>query len=84
MTDYTLRYSEELRAGRQFSEIKNSKVHPDQLSLVKELIQRNNATFDATKFKDDCEDASRELVDAKGGSKGPVLVALAARKRRSV
>jgi len=54
MMGYTLRYSEELRAGAlEFSEFKNSKVDPDRLSLTKELLQRNSAKFDPTKFKDD-------------------------------
>ena len=66
MMAYTLRYSEELRdGGRIFSAIKSTKVDSDQLALAKELIQRDSAKFDPTKYKDDYEAALREVIDAK-------------------
>jgi len=66
MMAYTPRYSEELRdGGRIFSAIKSTKVDSDQLALAKELIQRDSAKFDPTKYKDDYEAALREVIDAK-------------------
>jgi DNA end-binding protein Ku len=66
MMAYTLRYPDELRdAGKIFPEMKNSKIAADQLSLAKELIRRNSARFDASKFKDDYEAALREAIEAK-------------------
>jgi DNA end-binding protein Ku len=66
MMIYVLRYAEELRdAGKMFSEIKESKIEPDQLDLAKELIRRNTAKFSPADFKDDYEAALREFIDAK-------------------
>ena len=63
---YTMRYGEELRdASEYFSEIKKQEIDKDQLVLAKELIRRNSAKFDPSKFKDDYEVALRELIDAK-------------------
>ena len=66
MMAYILRYSEELRDGsRLFSEIKDSKIEADQLTLAKELIRRNSSRFDPSKFQDDYESALREAIEAK-------------------
>jgi DNA end-binding protein Ku len=63
---YTMRYGEELRdASEYFSDIKDVDIDKDQLALAKELIRRNTAKFDPSKFVDDYEVALRELIDAK-------------------
>ncbi len=63
---YTMRYGAELRnAADYFSDIKDVGIDKDQLALAKELIKRNTAKFDASKFVDDYEVALRELIDAK-------------------
>ncbi len=63
---YTMRYGEELRdASKYFSDIKDVDIDKDQLALAKELIRRNTAKFNPTKFVDDYEVALRELIDAK-------------------
>jgi len=63
---YTMRYDAELRdAGDYFSDIKAVDIDKDQLALAKELIRRNTAKFNPSKFVDDYEVALRELIDAK-------------------
>lgn len=63
---YTMRYGEELRdSSEYFSDIKNVDIDKSQLALAKELIRRNTAKFDPSKFVDDYEVALRELIDAK-------------------
>jgi DNA end-binding protein Ku len=63
---YTMRYAAELRdAANYFSDIKEVDIDKSQLSLAKELIRRNTAKFDPSKFVDDYEVALRELIDAK-------------------
>lgn len=63
---YTMRYDEELRdAADYFSDIEAVDVDKDQLSLAKELIRRNTARFEPSKFVDDYEAALRELIQAK-------------------
>lgn len=63
---YTMRYDAELRdASDYFSDIKEVEIDKDQLALAKELISRNTAKFDPSKFVDDYEVALRELIDAK-------------------
>jgi DNA end-binding protein Ku len=66
MMAYTLRYAEELReSASYFSDITSGKVDPSHLALAKELIRRNSATFDPSKFKDDYEAALQAVIDAK-------------------
>jgi DNA end-binding protein Ku len=66
MMAYTMRYEEELReAEPYFSEIKNTKIDSDQLALAKELIHRNSAKFEPSKFKDDYEAALQAAIAAK-------------------
>ncbi len=63
---YTMRYDAELRdAADYFSDIKDVDIDKDQLALAKELIKRNTAKFNPSKFVDDYEVALRELIDAK-------------------
>lgn len=63
---YTMRYDAELRdATDYFSDIKSVDIDKDQLALAKELIRRNTAKFNPSKFVDDYEVALRELIDAK-------------------
>ncbi len=81
---YSMRYAEELRdAADYFSDIKEVDIDKDQLSLAKELIQRNSRKFDPTKFVDDYEVALRQLIDAKIEHK-PVPREEAAPKRAKV
>lgn len=66
MMAYTLRYDAELRSSAEcMAGIAETKIDKDQLSLAKELIQRNTSAFDPRKYKDDYESALRELLDAK-------------------
>lgn len=66
MMAYLLHFAEELRsAAEYFDDIKVQKIDRDQLSLAKELIKRNSATFEPERFKDNYEAALRELVEAK-------------------
>jgi DNA end-binding protein Ku len=66
MMAYTMRYAEELRdPADYFSGIKKITVDDDQLSLAKELIKRKAAKFAPEKFKDEYEDALREMIKAK-------------------
>jgi DNA end-binding protein Ku len=63
---YTMRYGAELRdPAEYFSDIKDVDIDKDQLALAKELIRRNTAKFNPSKFVDDYEVALRELIDAK-------------------
>ena len=54
-----------MSASEYFSEIKEVDIDKDQLALAKELIRRNTAKFDPSKFVDDYELALRELIEAK-------------------
>lgn len=63
---YVLRFPAELRnSAEYFAGVKASTIHPEQLSLAKELIQRKTAPFDPARFTDNYESALRELIDAK-------------------
>jgi DNA end-binding protein Ku len=63
---YTMRYDAELRdPADYFSDIKEVDIDKDQLALAKELIRRNTAKFNPSKFVDDYEVVLRELIDAK-------------------
>ncbi len=63
---YTMRYDAELRdPADYFSDIKEVDIDKDQLALAKELIRRNTAKFDPSRFVDDYEVALRQLIDAK-------------------
>jgi DNA end-binding protein Ku len=66
MMAYTMRYAEELRKPSDyFGDIKKVSVDEDQLGLAMELIKRKTAKFEPEKFKDEYEDALRELVEAR-------------------
>ena len=66
---YTLRYEEELRnereyfAGIQLAPV--DKIDKKQLAMAMELIEGYSRPFDIKSFKDDYEDALRELIEAK-------------------
>jgi DNA end-binding protein Ku len=63
---YTLRYGNELRnAGEYFGHIKAQTIDARQLAMANELIEHYTQPFDIDAFKDDYEDALRELVEAK-------------------
>lgn len=66
----TLRYADEVRAGRAFfSEIDD--VNPDEelLDLATTLIDKRTAPFDASEFENRYVDALRALIDRKAKSK---------------
>jgi DNA end-binding protein Ku len=66
MMAYTLRYAEELRAAKDyFSGIANSAIDKKQLAMATDLLRAYSKPFDLESFKDDYEDALRELVAAK-------------------
>jgi DNA end-binding protein Ku len=63
---FTLRFGEELREAREYSN--NLEIlKPDlaQLNLAKQLIEAYRQPFDLASFKDHYEEALRELVEAK-------------------
>lgn len=63
---YALRYAEELRKPEEYFEgVRTPAVKADSLELAKELIERKTAKFDPQKFKDEYEQALREMIDAK-------------------
>jgi DNA end-binding protein Ku len=63
---YTLRYGSELRKTEEyFGNIKPQTVDARQLAMANELIEHYTEPFDITAFKDDYEDALRQLVEAK-------------------
>jgi DNA end-binding protein Ku len=63
---YTLRYANELRdAADYFSGIGDHVIDKKQLALATELIRAHSAPLHLEDFKDDYEEALRELVDSK-------------------
>lgn len=63
---YELRYAAELRnPAEYFAGIRSPEVNEESLDLAKELIKRKTAKWQPEKFKDQYEDALRELIDAK-------------------
>lgn len=63
---YTLRYAEELRkANDYFSRIPEHAIDKKQLELANQLIKSQSAPFRLDEYKDDYEEALRELITAK-------------------
>lgn len=66
---YTLRYADEMRKGEEyFSDLPDFRtVHIDkkQLAMANELVRAYSAPFKLDEFKDDYEEALRELIEAK-------------------
>ncbi|HEY2472250.1 MAG TPA: Ku protein [Terracidiphilus sp.] len=66
MMAYTLRYSEELRAAKDyFSDIPAQTIDKKQLALANELIKAQSAPLHLDDYKDDYEAALRELIEAR-------------------
>lgn len=66
----TLRYADEVRAGRSFfSEIDDSTPDEELLDLATALIDKRTAPFDATEFENRYVDALRALIDKKARSR---------------
>jgi DNA end-binding protein Ku len=62
----TLRYADELQNPEQFfSTVPGAKPEKELLSLATELIERKAAPFDPKAFKNQYDEALRELIDAK-------------------
>jgi DNA end-binding protein Ku len=67
---YTLRYEEELRKPTAYlPEIAKGAIGKKELAMATELIQRNSAPLNLSKYKDDYESALRNLIDAKRKNK---------------
>ncbi len=63
---YALRYEEELREAKEYlSSIKETPVDAKQLTLARQLITTNMTPFKLSAYKDDYEEAVRNLVEAK-------------------
>jgi DNA end-binding protein Ku len=63
---YTLRFGAELRDAREYSNnLEMVKPDPAQLNLAKQLIESYAQPFNLSSFKDQYEEALRELVEAK-------------------
>jgi DNA end-binding protein Ku len=63
---YELRYAAELRKPQEyFAGIKTPEVNKESLDLAKELIKRKSGKWQPEGFRDQYEDALRELVEAK-------------------
>lgn len=66
----TLRYADEVRAGRAFfSEIDDMTPDDELLDLATTLIDKRTAPFDAGEFENRYVDALRALIDRKAKSK---------------
>ena len=66
MMAYTLRYAEELRNAKDyFGDLAEQKVDKKQLELASQLIRSQSAPLHLKDYKDDYEEALRELIDAK-------------------
>jgi DNA end-binding protein Ku len=63
---YMLRYEDELRNPKSIlSDVKESSVDSDELSLAKQLINGKTSKLDLSAYKNDYEAAVKKLVDAK-------------------
>jgi DNA end-binding protein Ku len=63
---YTLRFGAELRDACEYSNnLEMVKPDPAQLSLAKQLIEAYTQPFNLANFKDQYEEALRELVEPK-------------------
>lgn len=66
----TLRYADEVRAGRAFfSDIDDAKPDPELLDLATTLIDKRTAPFDAGEFENRYVEALRALIAKKAKSK---------------
>lgn len=66
----TLRYADEVRAGRSFfTEIDDTKPDQELLDLATTLIDKRTAPFDASEFENRYVEALRALIDRKAKSK---------------
>lgn len=66
----TLRYADEVRAGRSFfAEIDDADPDAELLDLATTLIDKRTAPFDAGEFENRYVDALRALIDRKAKSK---------------
>ena len=72
---YVLRYAEELRDPKSaLSDIKDTKVETDELSLATQLINGSTSPFNPSAYRDDYEAAVKKLVESKRKGK-PLPVA---------
>jgi DNA end-binding protein Ku len=63
---YMLRYEDELRNPKSIlSDVKETSVDADELSLAKQLINGKTSKLDLSEYKNDYEAAVKKLVDAK-------------------
>jgi len=63
---YTLRYGQELRnVSEYFGSIPRAAVDKKQLAMAVDLIDQYSGELDLSAFKDDYEEALRNLIDAK-------------------
>ena len=63
---YTLRFAAELRDANDYSKgVENIDADPAQLNMAKQLVEAYAQPFEVSRFKDQYEDALRELVQAK-------------------
>lgn len=66
----TLRYADEVRAGRSFfADIDDAKPDPELLDLATALIDKRTAPFDAGEFENRYVDALKALIAKKAKSK---------------
>ena len=71
---YVLRYEDELRSAKSLlSDVKETSVDADELSLAKQLIKGKTSKLNLSGYKDDYEAAVKKLVEAK--RKGKPLAA---------
>jgi DNA end-binding protein Ku len=63
---YVLRYEDELRSAKSLlSDVKETSVDADELSLAKQLIKGKTSKLNLSAYKDDYETAVKKLVEAK-------------------
>ena len=63
---YVLRYEDELRSAKSIlSDVKESSVDADELSLAKQLIKGKTSKLDLSAYKNDYEAAVKRLIAAK-------------------
>lgn len=66
---YTMRYADELRKAEDyFADLPNFhtfQIDKKQLAMANELVRAYSAPFDLAAFRDDYENALRELIEAK-------------------
>lgn len=81
----TLRYADEVRAGRSFfSEIDDATPDAELLELATTLIDKRTAPFDAGEFENRYVEALRALIDKKAKSKtGKAIIEDAGESGRS-